>query len=56
VDGLYLPECWLKPGRNTLVIFDEEGHRPDRVKIVEETVADRVEMELATREVPAPSR
>jgi beta-galactosidase len=56
VDGLYLPECWLKPGRNTLVIFDEEGHTPDGVKIVDETVADRTAMELATREAPAPSR
>jgi beta-galactosidase len=28
VDGLYLPECWLKDGSNSLVIFDEEGHVP----------------------------
>ncbi len=28
VDGLYLPECWLKDGANSLVIFDEEGHVP----------------------------
>jgi beta-galactosidase len=28
IDGLYLPECWLKNGTNSLVIFDEEGHVP----------------------------
>jgi beta-galactosidase len=28
IDGLYLPECWLKEGTNSLVIFDEEGHVP----------------------------
>jgi beta-galactosidase len=28
IDGIYLPECWLKDGANSLVIFDEEGHVP----------------------------
>jgi beta-galactosidase len=28
VDGIYLPECWLKEGANSLVLFDEEGHVP----------------------------
>lgn len=28
IDGLYLPECWLKEGTNSIVIFDEEGHVP----------------------------
>ena len=28
VDGLYLPECWLKDGDNSLAIFDEEGRIP----------------------------
>jgi len=28
VDGLYLPETWLKDGPNSLVVFDEEGHVP----------------------------
>ena len=28
IDGLYLPECWLKDGANSLVVFDEEGHVP----------------------------
>jgi beta-galactosidase len=28
IDGLYLPECWLRDGANSLVVFDEEGHVP----------------------------
>jgi len=30
---LYLPECWLKPGENDLVIFDLYGNRPDKIGI-----------------------
>jgi beta-galactosidase len=26
VDGLYLPECWLKVGTNDLTVLDEEGN------------------------------
>jgi beta-galactosidase len=26
IDGLYLPECWLKPGTNDLTVLDEEGN------------------------------
>ena len=36
MDGLYLPEPWLLPGRNTLMIFDEDGASPAQVKIVVE--------------------
>jgi beta-galactosidase len=28
VDGIYLPECWLKDGQNDVAIFDEEGTVP----------------------------
>jgi len=28
IDGIYLPECWLKDGPNDLTIFDEEGTVP----------------------------
>ncbi len=41
VDGVYLPECWLKPGRNVLMIFDEEGAAPAGVKITAEQAASR---------------
>lgn len=28
IDGVYLPECWLKDGANTIAVFDEEGCPP----------------------------
>ena len=31
--GIYLPECWLKNGKNTLVIFDEEGNSPAQARL-----------------------
>ena len=34
VNGLYLPECWLKPDGNTLILFDEEGASPSEVKLI----------------------
>ena len=40
--GLYLPECWLQSGANSLVFFDEEGHAPTQVKLVIEDAASRV--------------
>ena len=49
VNGLYLPECWLRRGPNTLVIFDEDGNRPDGVALTVETVASRTVTEMATR-------
>jgi beta-galactosidase len=39
--GLYLPSCWLKSGRNSLVIFDEKGHDPRGVRLVIEHPACR---------------
>lgn len=41
IDGLYLPECWLKNGANTLEIFDEEGRVPSQVSIEAEPDASR---------------
>jgi beta-galactosidase len=41
VDGLYLPECWIKAGDNTLCIFDEDGRQPTGVKLYVETGASR---------------
>jgi beta-galactosidase len=47
IDGLYLPECWLKDGSNSLVIFDEEGHVPaDSVHLWCEKVASREVFEV----------
>ena len=39
--GLYIPECWLKPGENELVIYDEDGRRPDSVSVHQESAAGR---------------
>jgi hypothetical protein len=38
---MYLPECWLKEGENTLVIFDELGASPSEVKLEIEKAASR---------------
>src|SRR4051794_41125802 len=34
IDSIYLPECWLKNGNNTLQIFDEEGQSPAQTQVV----------------------
>ncbi len=39
--GMYLPECWLKDGENTLVIFDETGASPNQVHLEIERAASR---------------
>jgi beta-galactosidase len=54
VDGLYLPEPWLKPSKNTLIIFDEEGKSPTPVHLVVERAASRIVTEHTT--VPAPAQ
>ena len=41
VNGLYIPECWIKTGKNTLLVYDEEGKRPGGVSIQPETAACR---------------
>ena len=47
VDSIYLPESLLLPGQNSLVIFDEDGHSPQQVKLVVETDASRYGTVLA---------
>jgi len=41
--GMYIPECWLNagPNANTLVIYDEEGQLPARVRVQPEPGASR---------------
>ncbi|MDR3713221.1 MAG: beta-galactosidase [Puia sp.] len=39
--GLYIPECWLKAGDNTLVIYEEDGNDPGRVSVIAEKAASR---------------
>jgi len=46
VDGLYLPECWLKPGKNDLEVLDESGLQPGNDALIFEQVASRASVEL----------
>jgi len=41
VDGLYLPECWIKKYENDLVVFDEEGALLNDVRLYVEVIASR---------------
>ena len=41
VNGLYIPECWLVPGENSLVIFDEDGASAAAVRVEAEAAACR---------------
>ncbi len=41
VNGLYLPEPWLKAGQNEVVIFDEQGKSPAGVTLTVEQAASR---------------
>jgi beta-galactosidase len=41
VNGLYIPECWLKAGDNALVVYDEEGKIPAQVRVAPETQTSR---------------
>ena len=41
INGLYIPECWLKTGLNKLVIYDEYGVLPNEVSIQTEIAASR---------------
>ena len=41
INGHYIPECWLKAGKNTMVIYDENGVSPAKVTIEAEVVASR---------------
>ncbi|HEX3800093.1 MAG TPA: beta-galactosidase [Verrucomicrobiae bacterium] len=41
IDSLYIPECWLKAGKNDLTVFDETGQKPSQVELVIEKAASR---------------
>ena len=47
VNGLYLPEPWLKTGTNELVIFDEQGKAPTAVSLTVEQAASRFVVPMA---------
>lgn len=39
--GIYFPECWLKNGANELIVFDEHGTAPSKVRLIVEGAASR---------------
>ncbi len=41
IKSIYLPECWLNRGKNTLAIFDEEGNTPLQTRLVVEPATSR---------------
>ncbi len=41
INGIYIPQCWLKTGNNTIVIYDENGALPNKVSIEAEVAASR---------------
>lgn len=41
VNGLYIPECWLHSGDNTLLIYEEDGRDPAAVTVEAEMGASR---------------
>ena len=42
VIGLYIPECWVHNGSNTLFIYDEDGKYPGKVSVQAEHAAGRI--------------
>lgn len=51
-NGIYLPECWIQNGRNTLSIFDEEGNLPAQVHIALEEASSRFELKMTSEKAP----
>ncbi len=49
VDGIYLPECWLAAGKNTIVMFDDEGKSPAGVHLVVEALTSRDDEKLTAK-------
>jgi beta-galactosidase len=41
INGMYIPKSWLKPGKNSIVIFEEKGILPNKVTIEAEEAAGR---------------
>jgi beta-galactosidase len=41
VNSLYIPECWLIAGENSIVVYDEDGKTPGKIRIEAEKEASR---------------
>lgn len=49
VQSMYIPECWLHAGENKVIIYDEDGNNPYKVKIRAESKASRDKQEFSIR-------
>lgn len=45
--SLYIPESWLKPGLNQVVVYDEDGNNINKARIVAEEAAGRLIKEIS---------
>jgi beta-galactosidase len=41
LDSMYIPECWMNNGENTLIVFDETGSNPEQVQLFVDHAASR---------------
>ena len=41
VQSMYIPECWLHNGENNVVVFDEDGFSPVKIRIKAESIASK---------------
>ena len=46
--GIWLPNCWMKAGDNSLIIFDEQGNSPEQTSVQLEESASRHRLSLET--------
>ncbi len=47
--GLYIPSVWLHTGRNSIIVFDEQGHSPTQVHLSVYASACRQNMQMAAQ-------
>ena len=44
--GIWLPSCWMKKGINELIVFDEKGCTPEKLKVILDVNASRNRIKL----------
>ena len=49
--GMYIPEPWLREGKNELLIYEEEGKHPGAITITAENEAGRKMYQLTTKQI-----
>ena len=53
VDGEFMPLCWMHPGSNEIIVYDEDGRGPDQVHLYAEPGASR-DLTTLEGEIKAP--